>query len=83
MAITLELPLEEEQSLRRQAEIAGRDVGDYLREIVRREARPSGILVSGEERERLLDEFGETAPPGAPLLSDYAVSREGIYEDHD
>ena len=93
MAITLELPPEEEQSLRRQAEMAGREVVDYLREMVRREVRPRAILLPGEfslgellsdeERERLLDEFGETAPPGVPLLSDYAMSREGIYEDHD
>lgn len=35
---------------------------------------------SEKEWERLLDELGDTAPPDAPLLSDYAVSREGVYE---
>lgn len=36
-----------------------------------------------EERERLLDELANTAPPNGPLLTDYAVLREGIYGDHD
>ena len=29
----------------------------------------------------MLDELGEPPPPDAPLLSDYAASREGIYEE--
>jgi len=32
---------------------------------------------------RLLDELADTAPPDAPLLSDYAVSLGSIYENHD
>ena len=89
MAITLELPPEEEQRLQRQAEMAGQDVTDYLREILRRESAASSAVFAGkdwkkwEDWENLLDEFGETAPAGIPPLSDYAVSREGIYEDHD
>lgn len=41
---------------------------------------------SGEELDRLLDEladtFEEITDPSTPPLSDYAVSREGIYGDH-
>ena len=83
MSITLELPLEEEQRLRRQAELAGRDVNDFLREIVRENTFSTFSQPSREEWEKMLDDFGDTAPFNAPLLSDYAVSRESIYGDHD
>lgn len=77
MAITLELPPEEEQSLRHRAELAGQDVTMYLlRHVGLRAALPP---LSDEEWERLADELADTAPLDAPLLSDYAVSREGIY----
>lgn len=32
--------------------------------------------------DQLADEFMADRGPNAPSLSDYAVSREGIYEDH-
>ena len=32
--------------------------------------------------DRLADKFEEFAGPDCPSLSDYAMSREGIYEDH-
>lgn len=42
--------------------------------------------LSVDERMALLDEFTtkftELVGPDVPPLSDYAVSREGIYEDH-
>ncbi|PSB24529.1 hypothetical protein [Stenomitos frigidus] len=31
---------------------------------------------------QLLDEFDKCVDPNLPLLSDYAVSRAGIYEEH-
>lgn len=81
MAITLELPPEEEQSLRERAEMAGQDVTTYLlRHLGLRTAPPP---LSDEEWEKLADELADTAPADAPLLSGYAVSREGIYGDHD
>ena len=83
MAIVLKLPLEVEQYQRRQAELAGRDVNDYLREIVRERASSASTKPSREDWEKMLDEFGDTAPPNAPLLSDFAISRESIYGDHD
>ncbi len=43
-------------------------------------------LLSVNERMALLnelaDKFEEFAGPNVPPLSDYAVSREGLYEDH-
>ncbi len=41
----------------------------------------SGEL-SDEEFERLADYFEKSMPPDAKPLSDYAMSREGIYKDH-
>lgn len=81
MAITLELPPEQEQSLRRRAELAGQDVTTFLLQQVGLRVVPPPL--SDEEWEKLADELAGTAPADAPLLSDYAVSREGIYEDHD
>lgn len=81
MAITLDLPPEKEQILRRRAELAGQDVTEYLLQGVGLKAPPPPL--SDEEWERLVDELADTFPPDAPLLSDYDVSREGIYRDHD
>lgn len=81
MAITLELPQEEEQNLRRRAEMAGQDVTAFLLRLAGLKGLP--LLPSNEEREKLLDELADTAPTKAALLSDYDVSREGIYGDHD
>ena len=81
MAITLELPPEEEQHLRRRAEMAGQDVTTYLlRNLGLRIAPPP---LSDEEWERLADEAADLVDPSVPPLSDYAVSREGSYGDHD
>ena len=83
MAITLDLPPDKEQILRRRAELAGQDVTDYLLQGVGLWAAPPRSPISDEEWERLVDELADTFPPDAPLLSDYDVSREGIYRDHD
>ncbi len=82
MAITLELPPEEEQSLRQRAEMAGQDVTDYLLNGVGLRPVPLPPL-SEEEWERLAEEAMDLIDPSVPPLSDYAVSREGIYGDHD
>ena len=79
MAIMLELPLEEEQRLRQRAEIAGQDVTTYLLTGV-------GIRISmpqpltNAEWESLADEAAGIVPSDVPPLSDYAVSREAMYE---
>ncbi len=80
MAITIELPPEEEQSLRLQAEMAGQDVTDYLRGIVRERTGPASPRLSHEEWARLVKELVNTVGSDVPPLSDYALSREGMYE---
>ena len=69
MAITIELTPEEERRLRRQAETAGQDVVTYLL-VGAGLRRPASKPLTQEEREALLDEFGETAPPEAPLTDE-------------
>lgn len=82
MAIMLELPPEEEQSLRRQAEMAGQNITEYLLNGAGfRAAAPPSLL--DEEWERLAEEAMDMVDPQIPPLSSYAVSREGIYGDHD
>jgi hypothetical protein len=77
MAITLELPPDEEHLLRRRAEMAGQDVTEYLRRGVGlRVSSPAPL--SKEEWERLMGEAMDLIDPSIPPLSDYAVSREGI-----
>ena len=83
MAITLDLPPDKEQILRRRAELAGQDVTDYLLQGVGLWAAPPRSPISDEEWERLADEAADLVDPSIPPLSDYAVSREGIYGDHD
>ncbi len=81
MAITLELPPEEERLLRQRAEMVGQDVTTYVLHHVG--LRPTPPSLSEEEWERLAEEAMDLIDPSLPPLSDYAVSREGIYGDHD
>jgi len=81
VAIIINLPPEEEQSLRHRAELAGQDVGTYLLRNAGLKIAPP--LLSDEEWERLADEAADLVNPTFPPLSDYAVAREGIYGDHD
>ena len=81
MAITLDLPPEKEHIIRRRAELAGQDVAEYLLRGVGLMTPPPPL--SNEEWERLADEAADLVDPSIPPLSDYAVSREGIYGDRD
>lgn len=84
MAITIELPPDEERTLRQRAEAAGLDVATYLtRNVGLSLTSLPGESVSDEEWERLADEATSLVDPSVPPLSDYAVSREGIYWEHD
>ena len=81
MTITLDLPVDEEQRLRQQAEMAGKDMSAYVQDVVRSVIISHPPPLTDDEWEALLHELADTAPPDAPLLSDYAVSREGIYAE--
>ncbi|MBM4045507.1 MAG: hypothetical protein FJ279_10365 [Planctomycetes bacterium] len=91
MTITLQLPPELEAKLR--TEIARHDA-ERLRQLLAEALAPAVEMLlrtgadqlSDEEFEALADELANegaaSIAPHAPLLSDYAVSRAGIYEDH-
>jgi antitoxin ParD1/3/4 len=91
MKITLELPPEIEAQLR---ESMTRHDADAVRRLLVEAVTPiveallretSGELADAEFEtvaDQLADALAMCLGPNTPSLSDYAVSREGIYEDH-
>ncbi|WP_016952948.1 hypothetical protein [Anabaena sp. PCC 7108] len=65
---------------------------EYLQQLIIQEAQRKSkgsfekLLINQEEFETTLDEladdFAACVGKNAPVFSDYAVSRESIYEDH-
>ncbi|MBJ7298595.1 MAG: type II toxin-antitoxin system ParD family antitoxin [Dolichospermum sp.] len=65
---------------------------EYLQQLIIQEAQRKNkasleeFLITQEEFEKTLDEladdFADSVGANASILSDYAVSRESIYEDH-
>lgn len=83
-SLTIELPEAVYQSLNEEAQQKGKKAEEIIVEMVKSlTVKPE---LSGEEFERLADELADyvekNMPPDAKPLSDYAMSREGIYEDH-
>lgn len=83
-SMTIELPEAVYQSLSKEAKQKGKKAEEIVVEMVKSlTVKPE---LSDEEFERLADEladyFEKSMPPDAKPLSDYAMSREGIYEDH-
>ncbi len=82
--MTIELPEAVYQSLSKEAEQKGKRAEDVLVELA--ELLTTDRKLSDDEFERLADELADyvekSLPPDAKPLSDYAMSREGIYEDH-
>lgn len=80
-SLTLEIPENIYQPLAEEAEARGQKVEEIALEKLAKE-QP----MTDEEFEKLADEladyFEKNLPPDAKPLSDYAMSREGIYEDH-
>jgi len=87
MTITLELSPETETRLRKV--VARRDTESVRRLLVEAVtpmveallAEPSYARLSSDEFDALLDKLAQSTGD-VPTLSDYAVSREGIYGDH-
>jgi hypothetical protein len=83
-SITIEIPENIYQPLAEEAKAKGRKVEEIALELL--EMLMSDRKLSDEEFEQLADlladEFEKRLPPDAKPLSDYAMSREGIYEDH-
>ncbi|MBS1798031.1 MAG: hypothetical protein JSS81_29710 [Acidobacteria bacterium] len=80
-SLVLEVPENIYRPLVEEAEAKGRKVEEIALERLAKEEVPGD-----EDFERLADEladfFEKNLPPDAKPLSDYAMSREGIYEDH-
>ncbi len=83
MTLTLHFKPEIEAGLLARAQASGVTVEEYLLSIVER-AVPltSSKLPSPEERAAAFQAWAKQHRP-TPLLSDYAVSREGMYEGRD
>ena len=83
-SMTIELPEAVYQSLSEEAKQKGKKAEEIVVEMV--ESLTTNREPSDEEFERLADELADYVekhlPPDAKPLSDYAMSREGIYEDH-
>jgi len=83
-SLTIEIPEKVYQSLSEEAEQKGKKAEDVAAELI--------ILLRGDEKpdnddfEKLADELADyvekNMPPDAKPLSDYAMSREGIYKEH-
>jgi hypothetical protein len=80
-SLVLEVPENIYQPLAEEAEAKGRKIEEIALEKLAKDQSPDD-----EEFEKLADEladyFEKNLPPDAKPLSDYAMSREGIYEDH-
>ncbi len=92
MTITLEIPHDIEMQIR---ENAARGNADTVRHLLIEALGPTvealirshtSLKLSNEEFETLADQLADAfmkyVGPDCPPLSDYAVSREGLYEDH-
>ena len=80
-SLTIEVPENIYRGIVKEAESKKRKVEEIALERLAKDD-----AASDEEFERLTDEladyFEKNLPPDAAPLSDYAMSREGIYEDH-
>ena len=80
-SLTLEVPKTIYQPLAEEAQAKGRRVEEIALERLGKSASRDD-----DAFEQLADELADfveaNLPPDAKPLSDYAVSREGIYEDH-
>ncbi len=83
-SMTIELPEAVYQSLSEEAKQKGKKAEEIVVEMI--ELLTTSEEIGDEEFERFADEladyFEKSMPPDAKPLSDYAMSREGIYEDH-
>ena len=91
MKITLELPPDVEAQLHKS--VTCRDA-DAVRSLLAEAFAPTveGLLRETLEEltdaefeavsDQIADELGRCRGPNVPSLSDYAISREGIYADH-
>ena len=83
MTVTLKLKPEVEAGLVAQAQASGMTVEEYILSMVDGIVFPAGQkLLSPEERAAAFEAWSANHRP-TPPLSDYAVSREAMYEGRD
>jgi len=83
MTVTLNLKPEVEAGLSAQAEASGMTVEEYVLSMVEGAVLPAPPkALSAEERAAAFEAWSASHRPTAPL-SDYAVSREAMYEGRD
>lgn len=83
-SLTIEIPETVYRSLSEEAAQKGKKAEDVAAELL--EMLRGDEKLDDDEFEKLADELADyvekNMPPDAKPLSDYAMSREGIYEDH-
>jgi hypothetical protein len=83
MTVTLNLNPELEAGLFAQAQASGMTVEEYLLSVIESAVLPVGQhTLSAEERAKEFEEWSAGHRPTTPL-SDYAVSRDAMYEGRD
>jgi hypothetical protein len=83
MTVTLNLKPEIEAGLVAQAQASGMTVEEYLLSVVEGAVLPATQeALSAEERATAFEAWSASQRPTSPL-SDYAVSRDGMYEGRD
>jgi hypothetical protein len=83
MTVTLNLKPELEAGLVARAEASGMTVEEYLLSVVEGAVLPAmQKALPAEERAAAFEAWSASHRP-TPVLSDYAVSRDGIYEGRD
>ncbi len=81
MTVTLNLKPEVEAGLFAQAQANGLTVEAYLLSVVEGAVRPAAQEKLSPDERAAAFEAWSAGHRATPLLSDYAVSRDGIYED--
>ena len=82
MSIMINLKPEVEAGLLKRAAASGMTVEDYVQSIVGPAVLPedkSGL--TGEQKAEAFRKWADSQSRDTPLLSDYAVSRESVYDD--
>jgi hypothetical protein len=82
MTVTLHLNPELEAGLLAQAQARGKSVEDFLVSMVEGVVQPAAKALTSDQRADAFEAWSASHRLAAPL-SDYAVSREGIYEGRD
>lgn len=88
MTVTLELKPEVEARIRAKAAARGLPVEEFIQSVIEIDVDREGErrfhqTATPEEWEKALLDWVNTQRPQHPTLSDYAVSREGIYSERE